>query len=485
VLATIAAVLVAAFVGTAKLPTSGGKGHFERPNVLLLSIDTLRADHLGCYGYERNTSPRLDELARRSVRFEEAWAPAPWTLPSHAGLLTGVHPRDLGIEHQKSRIPDSAPRLAAALAQEGYQTAAFVDSLPLDFVGAERGFGKGFQEYWHLSAEKAFEFVYDMGRTADRAVQWLEDGDRRKPFFLFLHTKSVHNLPSPRQSPRPERFPYDKPEPYQLRFVSPEALRLVWSDPILGEGIEYLNGVNERVAAGLMRPDDLPRERLETLVGLYDAGIFYTDEHFGRVLDALERTGLARNTVVIVTADHGESFHERELLLHKEVARATLHVPLLVHLPWDPHGRSVAARVSLLDVMPTVLALAGAVQPKGLAGTNLPLYGSVPEEARPLFSYYHFQPNYYYEGYALQEGRFALLQERLGIDAPFQTRLYDLVADPTQRRPTSNHPAVYAAMTQRLQEWQARAPQTNGGQVTLDAKTADRLRALGYAVDGP
>jgi arylsulfatase A-like enzyme len=155
-------------------------------------------------------------------------------------------------------------------------------------------------------------------------------------------------------------------------------------------------------------------------------------------------------------------------------------------LPWDPQGRSVASRVSLLDVMPTVLAFAGAEQPPGLAGTNLPLYGrGLPGEPRPLFSYYQYQRNYYDEGYALQEGRFALLKERLGNDAPFQTRLYDIVADPDERRPVSDQPTVRAAMAQRLEEWQRRDARGSGGQVTLDAKTRDHLRALGYATDGP
>ena len=118
----------------------------DRPNFLVLSVDTLRADHLGSYGYDRDTSPSIDALAERSVRFANVWAPSPWTLPSHAGMLTGIHPKRLGIAARNSSLPKSAVTLAEHLARLGYRTASLVDSMPGGFVGSKRGFARGFGE---------------------------------------------------------------------------------------------------------------------------------------------------------------------------------------------------------------------------------------------------------------------------------------------------------------------------------------------------
>ncbi|MEE8556321.1 MAG: sulfatase [Myxococcota bacterium] len=454
----------------------------DRPNLLVLSIDTLRADHLGSYGYDRDTSPGLDALAERSVRFANVWAPSPWTLPSHAGMLTGIHPKRLGIATRDSSLPERAVTLAEHLAGFGYRTAGFVDSMPGGFVGSGRGFARGFGEYRHLPAEATSGYRYDMAVTADRAIEWLDRADRGEPFFLFLHTKSVHALPSSGLSPDPRRFPYDKPEPYRSRFLTEEGAELSWVHPQLGSGIDLLRGLNEGIAAGRVRRDQIPDPRIEALKGLYDGGIVYVDHHFGRVLEALDRNGLASGTVVVVTSDHGESFLEHDLLLHKEVYPATLRVPLIVHLPWARSPGVVTERATLMDLVPTILAIAGAPVPPHLDGTALSLEGNVPvDSASPLFAYYHSTPGYYYEGYAMRDEAFTLVHHRLGRGSEYRTELYDHRTDPEELFPLRDQPTRSREMLLRLSAWRETGAASPAPTIEVDPETLDHLRALGYA----
>lgn len=366
-------------------------------------------------------------------------------------MLTGIHPKRLGIADRDSALPDETVTLAEHLARAGYLAAGFVDTMPGGFVGAGRGFARGFAEYHHLPAEAKSGYRYDMAVTASRAVEWLGRAERAEPFFLFLHTKSVHALPSSGLSPDPRRFPYDKPEPWRSRFLTEEGSRLSWVHPRLGSGIDLLRSLNEGIAAGKLRRDELPAARIQALKDLYDGGISYVDHHFGRVLAALDRAGLADRTVVVVTSDHGESFLEHDLLLHKEVYPATLRVPLIVHLPWRREPRVVSRRAALVDLVPTLLALAGAPVPSGLDGTALRVEGDGPADpASPAFAYYHDTPGYYYEGYAMRDEAFTLVHHRLGRGAEYRTELYDRRVDPEERSPVRDEPARTREMLSTL-----------------------------------
>jgi arylsulfatase A-like enzyme len=456
-----------------------------RPNLLLVSIDTLRADHLGYEGYPRDTSPNLDALAARSRRYREAFAPAPWTLPSHAALLTGRHPRELGIDDRNAALPADAPRLAEALAGAGYRTAAFVDSMPGGFVGAARGFGRGFEDYVHLPAEARAGFHYDAAVTVARAREWLAGARREQPFFLFLHTKSVHALPPGSAHTDPRAFPYDKPEPWRSRYLTPEQAKLAWVDPELGSGVAWLNGWNEALAAGRRRPEDLPAERRAALEALYDAGIHYVDHQLGLLFAELAAQGLAERTVVVVTADHGEAFLEHGLLLHKELYRDVLRVPLLVHLPWETPGADVRRRVTLMDVAPTLLAAAGVDVRDGLSGRVLPARdadeGAPPPAEEPLFTYYRSWPDGYYEAWGLRQGRYGLVHHRLGRRASFRTELFDLESDPRETRPLGEaHAGQREMLLAQLRAWMERRPAGHPSSVALDPETERHLEALGY-----
>jgi choline-sulfatase len=324
------ALLLAATTGCAPRQTAAGGGgarqqeeppHGSGANLLLVTLDTVRADHLGCYGYAAAETPALDRLAAEGVRFAHASAPAPLTLPSHTTLLTGLLPPHHGARSNGVRgLAGGTPTLATLLAGAGYRTAAFVAAFVLDHrFGLERGFEVYDDEIerpanasWLLEAERPGDQV------VDRALAWLEREDPR-PFFLWVHLYDAH-------------APYDPASPYRERHPG--------------------------------RP--------------YDGAIAFADAQVGRLLAALGRRGLAAGTVVAVVADHGESLGEHGELTHGLLLyEPALAVPLLLRAP-GLGPRSVATPVSTVDLAPTLAGLlrrhfpapaAGAGGAAGAAGT--------------------------------------------------------------------------------------------------------------------
>lgn len=498
---TCAATLVLLATGCASQPASeeGAAPEVRRPNVLLLSIDTLRADHLGSYGYYRDTSPRLDALAAAGTRFEQVYAPTPWTLPSHASLLTGVHAYDLGMRHKKSGIPHDAPRLARSLAEAGYDTAAWVDSSPNGYVGADRGFDAGFEQYHHAPHGEDLPYKYDMAVTADRAVAWLEERDTGQPFFLFLHTKSVHALPPNTPCIDHRCLPYDKPEPYRFRFLDEEQATSTWKGPEMGQGQQYLWALNRGFLDGSRDPDAFPDSEIEVLQGTYDAGIYYTDEHFGRVLDALEKLGIYDDTLIVVTSDHGEAFLEHNLLMHQEVYEQAVWVPLILkpariadpspsaNAPINPSGGTVVTGpAELSDVTPTVLELLELPVPTGVTGHALPLAGPISSDAslteREVFSYYLFPPTFTYRAFALRHGDYTLVHHNFGDVATLRPELFRNGDDPYELRPldTPEAEATRTELLSRLRQRLAQPPLFEPLLVEEDEEAIRELKTLGY-----
>lgn len=339
----------------------------RRPHVLLISIDTLRADHLGSYGHDRPTSPHLDQLAAEGVRYERAMAPTPWTLPSHGAMLTGVDPYLLGLTAQWRYLPPQVPTLAERLQATGYRTAAFVDSRPRGFVGGRRGFARGFERFDHAPHGDVDVPRYDMARTVDAALAWL-DGEApeetpgemsKEPWFLFLHTRSVHAIPNDEPCRDARCSPYFAPPPFGQRFVPETLSPQTWDNGEGRRGQDYLWWINERIEEGASAEEVLTPQRLDELMALYDGGIAYTDHHLGRLMAGLESRGLRDDTLVIVTSDHGEAFFEHRLLMHQEVYDSSLRVPLVLRWPaaFDlPPGQVIERPVTLEDIAPTVLA---------------------------------------------------------------------------------------------------------------------------------
>lgn len=452
-----------------------------RPNFLLVSIDTLRADHLGVYGYERDTSPNLDQFASGAIRFERAIAPAPWTLPSHVAMLSGLHPHDVGIDDIDSSIPEHVPMLAQALNANGYQTAAFVDSAPGGLLGAERGFARGFDRYDHAPHTDAPGPKYDVSGTVDAGLAWLRGRDPARPFFLFLHTKSVHTAPvEPDPSPGESNAPYISPEPFGSRYLPEAEARFPWHDGNKSGGVRYLRLMNQYLAEGQIDPAQFSAEQLRELVDLYDGGIRYVDDHFGRLIAALEKLGVEEDTVVIVTADHGEAFLEHYYFLHKEVFDTQIWVPLLIRDPrlGKPSAESVS--VSLMDIVPTVLSRAGLPLDPHARGRELLNGGGGEVPARQLFSYSKIRREPIYEAYALEDDRHRLIYHKHKSWEQFRADLFDRETDPEEKSPVHDKADLKSAMLAQLVDRMRGTESGSGGRIELDQQSIESLRALGY-----
>src|SRR5262245_14203684 len=324
--ALLGAALVAVILGAALWLRAKQPATPSRPlNALLITIDTLRADHLGCYGRADASTPAIDRLAKEGVLFEQASTCVPLTLPSHASILTGTYPAFHGAHNNGSyKVDDSAVMLAEVLRERGHRTGAVIGAFPL---ASRFGLAQGFDTYDDtLPQEREGQIGYRQ-RPADQVsgagLRWLESTGG-KPFFLWLHYFDPH-------------VPYAPPEPFTARFRG--------------------------------RP--------------YDGEIAFVDEQVGRVLERIRRPDLASNTLVVLMSDHGEGLGEHGEWTHGVfLYESTLRVPLVLALPGVvPAGRRVGQPVRSIDVLPTVLELLGVPAPGDVQGESLrPLYdgGAAP-----------------------------------------------------------------------------------------------------------
>lgn len=297
----------------------------EARNVILISLDTLRADHLRCYGYGRATSPNMDKLAEESVLFKNTFATAPWTLPSHVSLLTGLD----NINHQvytgANKMDPGIPTLADYLRGAGYLTAGFTGG---GFVSGLYGLSKGFDSYRVVGKIAVGTPAAALARTA---LPWIQE-NRDKGFFLFLHTYQIHQ-------------PYQPPAPFNKMFLDADA------------GFDHVDLSQLRLnhENRFMPETDAMRRNL---IGLYDAEIRFTDEVLiGAVVAELKKLGLYDRTMIIITADHGEEFYEHKGWAHAHALYdETIKVPLLVKfLGSRNRGMKVERYARLTDIMPTIL----------------------------------------------------------------------------------------------------------------------------------
>jgi len=418
--------------GVAALLATCGSGASPLPPrpVLLISIDTLRADRLGLYGHERDTSPFLDRLGARGLVFEEAYTPCPWTLVAHMTMLTGLYPPQHGVERANHALADETPLLAERLRAAGYQTVGLYHPV---WVTERHGFGRGFDRFRpHVDAEEA-------GAHLDEELERL---DPSRPWFVFLHLFGVHRGPY-----RPgEHSIYPAPAPYQELFA-PGATALL---PLVAERLDPTDAVQR-----------------EALGALYDGGIRYLDACLERWFDELERRGLLAHALVIVTADHGENLLERGRIEgHGRFYQEGIHVPLIVHLPKDARaGTRVAERASLCDVVPTVLDFAGLPADPRLPGFSL--LGPLPPERALMGSMDA-------HSYVLRGPR-KLAQARAE-----RVLAYDLARDPREE-----HGRILASAPE-FQAWTTEALATGldfpppRSLAPLSAEEAADLRALGY-----
>lgn len=322
-------------------------------NVLIIVIDTLRADHLSSHGYARPTSPNIDRVAREGVLFENAFATSSWTPPSHASMLTGRYPGEHGLEWDNPRaLFDSPyPTLSEALLTRGYRTGAF--SANQTWFTRPMGFGRGFiqfEDFFHSIGDMAFRTLF--GRAIEQVIlrrlgyedapsrkrasdinrsvlRWIER-DREKPFFAFLNYIDCHD-------------PYLPPQPYRSKFSK----------------LEHPGGMlNWRL--GRHHPQMTP-EQLQGEIDAYDGAIAYVDDYVGQLLAEIQKRGLAENTLVVITSDHGESFGEHDLFLHANALyRELIQVPLIIWQPGQvPAGVRFAQPVTNAALPATVMDLIG------------------------------------------------------------------------------------------------------------------------------
>jgi len=295
-------------------------------NVILISIDTLRADHLGCYGYKRDTSPAIDDLAEDSALFLNTYSSSPWTLPSHVSLLTSLHCMNHRVHYEDEKMDSSLVTLADLLRQKGFYCSAFTGG---GFVNAAYGFSKGFDSYGQSS--RGIHQIDGAEWICQSVLDWI-DNHKDRDFFLFIHTYQPHN-------------PFSCPPPFNTMFLDDAA---EWREIDL---LTYIGG-KEGIFKNLSE-----RER-ENTISLYDAEIRYTDEKLIEpLLKKLKDTGLYDQSMIILTSDHGEEFYDHHGWEHGHTLYdELLKVPLIIKFPGSEFAREkIHTIVRLIDVMPTIL----------------------------------------------------------------------------------------------------------------------------------
>lgn len=402
---------------SAELPSGALKG----ANLLLVTIDTLRPDRLGCYGSAAGLTPRLDRLASGGVVFEDVLAHVPLTLPSHASLFTAKFPTHHGVHDNGTfRLAEGNETLAVRLHRAGYETAAFVGAFVLD---ARFGLDRGFDLYDDYYGEKrSFESFTELERPAEKvlapAERWL-DRERSSPWFVWVHLYDPH-------------APYEAPEPFRSAHRD---------DP-------------------------------------YGAEVAHVDDALGRFLDRLRERGLLDHTLIAVVGDHGESLGE-----HGESTHGTFAYNATLSVPWILWARGIEAgrfdeRVRLVDAVPTILDLLGAEPPSAIDGESLRAFLRDPSKYQPRESYFEaLNPNLTRDWAPLRgivRGRDKF------IDLPI-AELYDLEADPGEKRNLAPARAALASeLRARLETMEKDA--VASGNAPADEETLRRLESLGYLV---
>ncbi len=455
----LAAALLAALVGCR--PPVRGSGL----NVLLITFETTRADHLSGYGYERETTPNLDALAGQGTLFERALSVSPRTNPSLASLMTSRYPHEHGVRNLLLPLEPDNHTLAELLRDAGYTTGA-VQTHPR--LVASSGFEQGFATY-----EDDYRRHPLAPQACAVATRWIErqaQGDR--PWFMWLHLMDPH-------------WTYDPPPPWRSVFApdDPRPARL------------YRDLVERRIEIGsVVFENTMAPDEVAAFVNLYDAEIRYTDEAVGQLLWHLERIGVRDRTLIVISADHGESLGEHGYFFeHGDFGtEPEIHVPLIIAGPDElPRGKRVPQTVSSVDVAPTILDLLGLSSEGRFRGASLmPLVEDGDHaEDRECFGetgkrFHEQNVRREVEGAAgkwrwLRQGRFKLTHAPRA-SGTVERRLYDLVADPGETRDVAEaHPEVLASFRERLDAWIAEDP-GDLRDYHISAETEEILRSLGY-----
>ena len=458
----------------------------DKPNVILVAMDTVRADHMSLYGYERDTTPNLKRLAQEGSVYTSAISPGDMTLSSHASIFTGLYP-SLHKAHFDTGYPAGRPldptcrTIAEILAGKGFDTAGIVANFL--FLTAGFGLDRGFTYYDaaapvpFLGGTKAF-FIRQRVRNVlavfsqpwkddvkfrraeeinDRAVDLMDrEKAQKRRFFLFLNYMDAHS-------------PYLPPTQFGRLYPGADAALPSW----------YLDGITKAVVTHQRQMSD--RER-RFFMSQYDAGIAYMDWSLGRLVDRLKQAGLYENTLLIITSDHGEAFGERDLMGHAlSVYQDETHVPLLIKYPRQTAHVLIDDPVSLIALLPTILQVLGYEAPKGLQGRSLlqPVSGPTPEPmsetfVHPLIS--SWNPGLRRSARSIISGSMKLISFSNGVK-----ELYDLSRDPNEEHNLYPEPAAAALQSKLFQFAElAAAKGQKTTPVHVNTQTVEKLRSLGY-----
>jgi len=398
------------------------------PSVVLITLDTLRADHLGCYGYRPIETPSIDKLASEGIRFEHVYSQVPLTLPSHTVIMTGTYPMFNGVRDLTSTgLDGKLPTLAEILHQNGYRTAAFVSSFVLNSMW---GLNRGFDVYDDATdprreaSDSSLLLERRGDRTMNRALAWL-DSHFSQPFFLWVHLYDPHS-------------PYRPPEPYFTRYTG----------------------------------------------HLYDGEIAFDDAQLGRLFLRLRQLNLYEGTLIVLASDHGESLGEHGEAEHGFfIYNATLRVPLVLKLPGSSlRPRLVLDPAGLVDLAPTITALCGIPKPFSQSFQGHPLAAVQEHVSRQSGAPVYAESNYPRSTFGWHELRAIVSSQYKYIDAP-RPELYDLVHDADEKlNLAASRAAIALALRKQLQAVEARYASASPPQALgqLDPQTLQKLRSLGY-----
>lgn len=430
------------------------------PNVLIVVIDTLRADRLGTYGNSRGLTPFLDELAGRGTRFANAYAPSSWTCPSVASLLTSRYPSQHHVTDFEAKLGDAEVTLAETLQQHGYAAGGFSANFRL---ADTHGYAQGFDHWRSYVNRDVTENKVRGGRLLQDGGEWIARtrATTQAPLLLYLQYMEPHT-------------PYMPPEPYLSRFVRRP------------DGADATVARSKLIASS---PGDkgLTAAEVDLLTSLYDGEVAAADAQLRRLFEQLEQSGFLDDAIVVVTADHGEEFGEHNQFLHGVTLYNTaIHIPLIIVAPGLPGGRVVNAEVSLIDVAPTVLDLIKAPAAPTFEGRSLLplitgdpaplLHGPVLSELEPM----HPQLDWREHSRALMTRQRKLLVKRNG-----GMIAYALDRDPGENRPYLVLPndrfnRDLVETLQSVSEELQKSAAAEAPRQPIDESTKEKLRALGY-----
>lgn len=451
--------------------------------VVLISIDTLRADHLSSYGYTRATTPFLDSLAAKGVLFEHVFAQMPNTLTSHMTALTGLYPAEHGVYPPDGVLSPEIPILAEVFQRQGYQTGGVTEA---GYMKGSYGFSRGFDSFsddWRPWKESGHRIkrrrVED---TLAQGLDFLRSVPKDRRFFLFLHTYVVH-------------APYDPPPPYDAMFwTQPRPDVFAPTGPNMGR-FNQLGG-------------ELPPHALEYFRALYDGEIRYADDQLREFFSKLDAMGLGRDLTVIVMSDHGEEFLEHGVLEHWQLYRETLHVPLIVVHPQLNEGLRVAEPVELVDLTPTICSLAGIPCPRDLSGRSLAR--ELRGKGRPTPSVYAYSEMHKgaertliwdegdrrYQLVLTGVGEHAWLGKSFAFDLPANTHQFDITSFKVPRDAQVTVDGKAVKTLHLTPQWQTvtLSPEAQGRRRRVRIQTdgclevnsnEDRARCLAFSVRNP